>query len=215
VVLATLFSDKDKNRRLLLPLPKIPLLFLSNAYDQHKLSTELLPELKKLIDLSIREDKDHRHMVYRFLGHKFSSITSLFSAVEAFINESIPAEEKYELKDGTIWTRDDIQRFMNCEDKIKKLMPYLFAPKTYAKHQPQKKEPLMRLKKIRDEIVHMKPLPNTSIELKTIIHGYHDHAKLLQQVYKFNFNEAYETVAEFMNFYSPGYVEECLCGVDY
>ncbi|MFN3528509.1 MAG: hypothetical protein ACK417_01135 [Bacteroidia bacterium] len=215
VVMATLFKEKRKNQKLLMPLPRMPLLFLSNAYDLYKHATEILPKLENLIDLSIREDKDHRHLVYRYLGYKFSCITSLFSAVESFINESIPTEAMFPYEVGKQWSRDEILRYMNTEDKINKLMPFLFHPKAFAKHQPQKKEPLIRLKNIRDQIIHMKPLPNTTNELKSVLHGYSAHASLLQQVYKLNFNESYEKVAEFMNFYIPGYVEECQCSLDY
>lgn len=215
VVLATLFKHKKTNKRLLIPIPKIPLVFMSNAYDQNKLAIETLNELNPIIDLNVKVDKEFKHSLYRFYGYRFSSIISLFATLEAYINEKIPNDFQFEYENGKFWDREDILKFVNIETKINKVIPEIFKPLTYAKQQPNKKEPLMRLKRLRDEIVHMKSMPDMNGELRNLVFGYKEHSELLQQVYKFDFDGCFSVCADFMNFYTPGYVLECDCGVIY
>ena len=63
---------------------------------------------------------------------------------------------------------------------------------------------ITNLKNLRDEIIHTK----SEID-------YSKQQILLKSVLSFKYDQTFEAVAKFMNFYKPDYITECNCGADF
>jgi len=87
---------------------------------------------------------------------KVGSIGLIFSflALEAFMNQCLPDYAKVEFE-GKLVDKNIIQRYLSFEDKFKTIIPKV-THKDFTNEHPRKVEVLIRLKKLRDEITHLK-----------------------------------------------------------
>lgn len=93
-----------------------------------------------------------------YLELMMQSIIFAFTALEAFVNEIIPDDYVYE-KQGQkckeIYNKNEIERWLSIDEKIGQILPIAInveSPK--GKHNSW--NDLLKLKKIRDRLVHMK-----------------------------------------------------------
>lgn len=77
-----------------------------------------------------------------------------FLALEAFMNQCLPDYAKIEFNKKTV-DKNTIQRYLSFEDKFKTIIPKV-TQKDFATDHPKKAEVIMRLKKLRDELIHLK-----------------------------------------------------------
>ena len=87
---------------------------------------------------------------------KVSSVGIIFSffALEAFMNQMLP---DYALinYNGKLVQKDNIQRWASFEDKISSIIPKL-SDKDFAQKHPKKMDRILKLKRLRDELTHLK-----------------------------------------------------------
>src|SRR5699024_4881938 len=93
-------------------------------------------------------------------------------------------------------TRCSRKRRLGLRDKINKVLPELLE--TSIKELPNT---ILPLKELRDSIIHTKSNIDFSIQ-----------EKLMNDILEFDFERSLSDIRTFMNFYSPGYIEDCECG---
>lgn len=129
--------------------------YFSIAYDVlgQKDETSLL-----LLDSLKKEKSDYKwdtSVAFSYI-FKVGSIGIIFSflALEAFINQCLPDYAKIEFEGKTV-DKNIIQKYLSFEDKFKIIIPKV-TNKDFIKDHPRKVEVLRKLKKIRDELTHLK-----------------------------------------------------------
>ena len=98
-------------------------------------------------------------VVFDYLEHMMSAIVLAFTAIEAFVNETIPEDYVYVrnrrskvILEAT--DKEDIERFVPLDEKLATVLPEVFkcaSPKGSRCWQQYQ-----QLKEVRDRIVHMK-----------------------------------------------------------
>ena len=86
------------------------------------------------------------------------SIVFAFTALEAFVNEIIPSDYKYEKKGKKateIYTKEEIERWVSIDEKLDKIIPAILKVGT-PKGRDQSWQGFKDLKNIRDRLIHMK-----------------------------------------------------------
>ena len=158
ITVSTIIPLSNK-RQLTIPLPNATALFLSaseRAYIQAKqIRKENEIDQTRHHDVSFKSDA----LAFEYLEHIIESIILAFTAIEAFVNESIPVDYKYvhTKKSEIILEESDkrhIERHISIDEKISKVLPDILncsSPKTsscWGKY--------LELRRVRDRIIHMK-----------------------------------------------------------
>jgi len=78
--------------------------------------------------------------------------------------------------------------------------------KAFHQEQGHKHDLIIELKELRDEIIHTKTSRETFPKC---------YRKLYDSCLSFNHEQIILYVRDFINFYSPGMIEECNCGQDF
>ena len=201
------FVHNHNGNYTVVPIPDLTLVYFDHAYNMNKVRKEKEKELFKKLTSNNEIAEDSTNEIYYYYGHASSCIISLFTALEAFINHLIPDSKSYERKLPTkieVYSKEQIQEYINFNDKIKKVLPYFFEGKSFYKKSTPANQLITRLKDLRDNIVHTKSEKS-----------FDKQEKLFQEVLKFKYDKTLEAVAKFMNFYKPNYLKECNCGVDF
>ena len=148
------FIRRGENR-LKIGDPSAPALYLNlarrsheHALDNHPLSDEA--ELPKGVDPS--------RIAYDYLENIMSSITFSFAAIEAWANEEIPGDYKYEYERASgilvSESKETIERKINLSEKIGTILPEVMGIES-----PRGTtvwEQFVELRRIRNSIVHLK-----------------------------------------------------------
>jgi hypothetical protein len=133
----------------------------------------------------------------------------LFSAVEAFVNMSIPKDYKYERsiqdKRSEIFNRSQLQRYVEFAEKIKTVLPEV-TNKNFVVEHTHKFEYLMKLKSFRDEVAHTKVYDGGPTA-----NSYQD---LYVMSLVFEYEKTLHYARDFINYHKPDLIEECDCGRD-
>lgn len=189
-----------------IPIPDLTLVYFDAAYNYNSFRKN---EEKKLFSKAISTkiyDEDLTNEVYRYYGYASTSIISLFTALESFINHLLPENKDYVIKKNNkteVYSKEQIQKSIPFDEKIKHVLPFFYSKDFYSK--PTKHNQLLsNLKELRDDIIHTKSDQQFS-----------NQEILIRKVLKFNFDESFDSVAFFMNFYKTDYITECKCGIDY
>lgn len=190
-----------------IPLPDLSLVYFDGAYNLN----ELRKQEEKLIIGKVKNAKDGitenmLHDIYRYYGHASGCIISLFTALESFINHIIPNDIPYikTLSHKTeYYNKEQIQKNIQFDDKVKSVIPYFFNGKSFNKSESQLNQYIEKLKVLRDDIVHPKSDEN-----------FKKQEELVKKLLNFQYDKTFEAVAGFMNYYKTSFVEECDCGVD-
>lgn len=192
---------------LVIPIPDLTLVYYNNAYLNNLVRKEQEKKLfKKLLDKSeITEDVVNE--LYDYIGVACSAIIQMFTSIESFTNHLIPDDIPYinnERKDRTeLYTKEQIQRHIKFWDKMKKVLPYYHTKNFFKKTTPTNSH-IIKLKELRDEIIHTKS--------KQV---YESQSKLIERLLKFKYDETLLAIRKFMNFYISEYITECDCNDDF
>lgn len=192
----------------IIPIPDLTLVYYDSAYNLNRIRKE--QEVKLFEKVLVKNEKLGEHginEIYRYYGYSSSCLISLFTALESFINHIIPDNQPYikELKNKTeSYNKEQIQNNIPFDEKTKEVLPYFNNGKNYFKNQTKNTQHIYNLKDIRNEIVH----PKSEMTFRT-------QEELIKKLLNFNYDNTFDAVASFMNFYKSDYVKECDCGVDY
>lgn len=202
------FKFEQNGNTYLIPEPNPIVIYFSNAQcflkDIAKYKEELFYHLKNLGDEDIARISN---CMYVFFGFTGNYMTSLFNSLEAFINYSIPNDFEYKkhLKQKTeIYNKQQIQRSISLEDKIKQVLPQI-TNRSFHIEFAHKYETILQFKYFRDDIVH------TKTDHKNTENSY---TQLYSTALNYDYIETIEAVRDFINFYENGLIEECNCGID-
>lgn len=202
------FPYKHKNEIAIIPIPDLTLIYFDSAYnlnkDRLKFEKELLP---KLIASNIKFGEEFTNDIYHYYGNASGCIIFLFTALESFINHILPEDKIYVVPSerSTIhYTKAQIQKSINFDDKIKKVLPNLLEGKSFFKKQTSSTQQITNLKNLRDDLVHTKSDTN-----------FENQKFLMTSLLRFKYDETFKAVREFMNFYKPNYISDCSCENDY
>ena len=125
---------------------------------------------------------------------RVGSVIVIFSflALEAFLNQMLPDYALIEHK-GKMLTKNKIQRWSSFEDKLNTIIPNLFG-KNFREQHPKKLEKIMVLKRLRDELTHLKEVNNS---------GFTSYDEIYQDMLATDLKSIVFAVKTYINFYSP------------
>lgn len=148
-----------KKKRLTIPLPNASALLLNasaNAFFAARLLREQ-SEIDKTLhtEISFKSDKE----AFDYLERMIEAIVLAFTALEAFVNESVPNEFIYARHDRSdivleAVSKAKIERHISIDEKLTSVLPEVLncqSPKGSRCWQSYK-----QLKDVRDRIIHMK-----------------------------------------------------------
>lgn len=147
------------------------------------------------------------HSLYHFYGTSSAFVIFLFTAIEAFINHSIPDGFEYSQKskkNTIVYNKDQIQKEIRFDEKLKKILPEVYG-KSFHDQNQTKQSHIDKLRNFRDDIVHTKTVKGDQTQ----------YAEIFKTAFDFNYETTLHTVRDLFNFYRKGYVEECDCGEDF
>jgi len=173
--------------------------YLRTIYTRRK---DLLSLFRDRTDVT----EDVMKLFYDFFGLTSSFITMLMTSIEAFVNQQIDKDFKYEKSEQKkylkLYDYDQILHWVSLEDKINDILNKKHS-KDFSKKYPNKNIFIVNLKQLRDQIVHTKEGINHT--------GY---IEIYRQSLNFKFSECIEAVRDFINFYEPDLIEPCPCEID-
>jgi hypothetical protein len=198
---------ETNNKKYLIPLPDLSLVYFDSAYNLNL--QRIHYEKETLVPFTNKENygKIEFDNIYKYYGYASSCLISLFTSLECFINHLIPEKFTYHKTEKLFskhYNQDQIQRGISFIDKIEIILPKITLKKSFFKVYNKQAEQIKKLQILRDSIVHTKTSDN-----------HFKQEDLIRQILKFDFDKTFESVKDFINYYRPGFIEECKCGVDY
>lgn len=187
----------------LVPEPDPTLIYFNNAYFSY---TGILKNKKEIPEKLDLEDMDEsvKGFLYVLFGNCFGFATMLITAMEAYINNSIPSDYKFRFKNKD---RDKagIERWVDFRTKCDEVLKGITG-KDFKSYYKEKYEYIINLKEFRDNIMHT----------KTGKEGNTPYDYLYKKALNFEYEETIEAVRDWLNYYAGyDYVTECDCGKDY
>lgn len=200
------FFYNDNGNACTIPLANPVLIYFNIAQSHLKTIYEKRKDLLSLFRDKTDITEDVMKLFYDFFGLTSSFITMLMTSLEAFVNQQIDKDFKYEKVEQKkylkVYDYDQILRWVRLEDKINDILNKKTL-KDFAKKYPNKNIFIENLKKLRDEIVHTKEG-----------HNHKGYIEIYRQSLNFRFSESIEAVRDFINFYEQDLIEPCPCGID-
>ncbi|WP_281324054.1 hypothetical protein [Flavobacterium sp. IMCC34518] len=197
---------RDNGTYCMIPVPDFSLMNYHQAYkyniDRKELRKELIRHFR---DLNSEEYKNFAFS-YEFQGCASSCVIMLFTSLECFVNDIIPADFKYIIPDSKrteIYNKEQIQEFIPFMDKLKKVLPKALGKDFFSK-QTAITNHIHNLKDLRNAIVHTKSDPTGQ-----------NHAEILRKLLDFRYDETFRAITTYFNFYKEGFVEDCVCDEDW
>lgn len=189
-----------------IPEPNPIVIYFSNA--QGFLST-IIKEREKLFNELKSYDYEIGavlNYIFAFYGCVVNFSSSLFDSLEAFVNSKIPLDYKMENPKRRKKTMNKYQiiRYLNFEDKVKKVLPEIYSGKNFVVEKSHLYENLKKLLKLRDNITHTKSNFNFEVNY---------YEQLFTQSLDFNYQKAIESARDFINFYEEDLIQPCNCGL--
>lgn len=202
-----IIHQKIEGKQCYIPMPDPTLIYFNNSQAALRHIKAGKKDLKAKLDFDNIQSEPYINEIYHYFGLTSQFIIFLFTSMESFINQMIPIDFKYEIERSNrteIYDSDQIQRHLNFDEKLKKVLPKC-TEKNFFTKQTKTTQLIENLKKFRNEIVHTKKdNKNSSLFYDTLV------TKSLN----FKYEETIKSVQKFMNFYKPDYVVECNCGKD-
>lgn len=196
----------DNGTYCMIPVPDFSLMNYHQAYKYNSERKELRKELMRHFRNLNSEEYKNFAFAYEFQGCASACVIMLFTAIECFVNDIIPANYVYVVEDSKrteIYNKAQIQEFIPFMDKLKKVLPHALGKNFFGKQTPATSH-LDNLKDLRNDIVHTKSDPTGQ-----------NHAEILKKLLNFKYDETFKAVANFFNFYIEGFVEDCPCDEDW
>lgn len=200
------FFHNDNGKGCPIPIANPVLVYFNMAQallrDIHSCREKLLGQFRKKDAVN----EDSLRLFYQFFGQTSTYVTMLMTAIEAFVNQKIDIEYKYEKADGNkciqLYNHDQIQRWIPLKEKIDMILNKKFSKNFSTRHR-SKQDLIEKLKELRDLIVHTKSNKNNE-----------SYIELYSKSINFRFIDTIEAVKDFINFYEPALIEPCPCGID-
>ncbi len=194
-------------RMYFIPEPDPVLIYFNNAYFNFKRIKESRKDLLATLDSVKLLTENINANLYDYFGLCSGFVIFLFTSMEAFMNRLIPDNYVFQVKTKKcteIYDKENIQSSFNFERKLKEVMKDIKHKEFHKAHDP-KYQHIIHLKQFRDNIVHTKTNPDSVPK----------YDRLFSEAINFKYEHTLLAVRDFMNFYEPGYVEECNCGKDF
>ena len=192
------FDYLNKKNKIIIPELNPTTIFYSNAVMFHRnliTSKDIL--LKKSPNIKQLNNPIDPKIFGTFFQFAVNCLINLQSTIESFANRQIPENyfinEKGEEYEVSIF------------HKIDTVLPEL----TKKKFKREFKRDNFRVRKVielRNEIIHLKPIRETTNT---------QYKDTYRKMIKFDFPRAILAVKNFVNFYEPELIEECICGKEY
>lgn len=202
------FEFKKDNKTYFIPEPDPIVIYFSNAQYYLKYVLDSKKELFKDLDDPKPNTNKILHSFYGFYGCSTSYILFLFNSLEAFLNSLIPSDYQY-IKDvdrkNKIYNKEKIQKYLPFEEKLKNIIPQI-TNKNFHSEFGNKYDAIIKLKGLRDEIVHTKTDDKSKPNY---------YQRLYTLALNFDYKETIYHVKDLINFYKPVLIEECNCGADF
>ena len=197
------FKYVNKGKTYLIPEPDPIIIYFDTARHYHM---QIFEKRSNLFNKSIK-NKGKLYVVHGDFYWYFSMVSNyvifLFLSMEAFINKSIPNDIEYKNEKNKLFNKQQIQRHIDFLEKIKCVLPKE-TKMNFAQEYSHKYGLIIKLKSFRDEIVHTKSYEGISSP------NYYE--QLYVTSLDFDFDKTLDAVKDFINYYQPNLIEECLCG---
>jgi hypothetical protein len=201
------FVHKMQGKNYVFPVPDPTLIYFHNAQISIKNIAQFKSTLLDKLDFSKKVGEPAINEMYNFYGQTCGFIIFLFTSIESFINQNIPDNytfKKVSQKKTEIYNKAQIQEHLDFNTKLKEVLSDATGKNFFIKQTPSN-QLIHNLKNLRDEIIHTKQAADNPLR----------YDKLIKSLLTFDYTKTLESVATFMNFYTPNYIVECNCGVDY
>jgi hypothetical protein len=185
-----------KRKPFLLLEPNPVTFYFSIVYDLIPQISKAKYQLKLFLDCG-DERNPELPVVFSYV-FKVASIGIIFSfsALEASMNQLLPDFKEIEFK-GKLVSKNEIQRWATFDDKLIQIIPKIHG-KNFCELYPKKAEVLKNMKKLRDELIHLKQKRKD---------GFASYNDIYQDVLNLNLKRIVFTVKSFINFYQPGLIQ--------
>ena len=134
----------------------------------------------------------------QFLMYKISSITSLISSVESFVNSIIPEEFEIENYKKELIGKSKIEKQWDLKSKLKELVPKIKNIENKIEYLI-KVDKFIELSKIRNEFIHLKTKRDEK-NLDPFLHYF-------EELINLNLKVKIEEVKNLINYIEPNYLE--------
>ena len=180
-----------KRQKFLLLEPNPVTFYFSLAFDSIQQLEIAKKQFENSLILDARDGSKAQAFSYIF---KVGSVCAIFSflALEAFLNQMLPDYALIEYE-GKMVTKNKIQRWTSFEDKLSKIIPKLYG-KDFGEKNPKKLEKIILLKRLRDELTHLKEIKKN---------GFTSYDEIYQDILNTDLKSIVFTVKAYINFYSP------------
>jgi hypothetical protein len=139
-------------------LPSAPALYLNLAKAAHARRAEIDVDAALVDHPRQGTWPDDHTSLFDFFEAFVAEVIFAFSAIEAFANESIPPGFSYTTlnnkKESVTLTKDEIERNISLDEKLKKVLPQAHSVSSPAGAKPWQR--FKELKKVRDRLIHLK-----------------------------------------------------------
>jgi hypothetical protein len=183
---------KFKQKIFLMLEPNPVTFYFSLAFD----AIRQLEEARSLFTNALNDNINSETVVFSYV-FKVSSVGIIFSflALEAFMNQMLP---DYALinYNGKLAGKEHIQRYASFEDKMNNIIPKQCG-KDFVQKYPQRMLRLLKLKRLRDELTHLKERRKN---------GFTSYDNIYQDILDLNLKSIVFSVKSFINFYYPGLI---------
>jgi hypothetical protein len=183
---------KFKQKTFFMLEPNPVTFYFSLAFD----AVDQLEDARNQLTKALKEGTGSKAVAFSYI-FKVSSIGIIFSffALEAFMNQMLPdyALINYE---GKLVEKDKIQRWASFDGKMNSIIPKL-CNKDFAQKYPKKMDKILALKKLRDELTHLKERRKN---------GFTSYDDIYQDILDLNLKPIVVSVKAFINFYYPGLI---------
>lgn len=182
-----------KGKTFLLPEGNPVTYYYSLAYD-------ILPQIEDarllLVDSLEKEKSEYKWHPTVSFSYVFkvgaNAIIFSFLALEAFMNQCLPDYAKIEF-DGKMVDKNVIQKYTSFETKFKIVIPNV-TKKEFINEHPRKMEVILRIKKLRDELTHLKEMRKNGLV------AYED---VYNHILNVDLRKIVNTVKFYINYHSP------------
>ncbi len=121
-----------------------------------------------------------------------NSIIFSFLALEAFMNQCLPDYANIEYN-GKMVDKNVIQRYSSFETKFKVIIPNV-TKKDFIKEHPRKTEVIIRIKKLRDELIHLKEMRKDGLVA---------YEEIYNHILNIDLRKIVNTVKFYINYHNP------------
>ena len=197
------FLWKINGKPIVIPEPDPCVIYFSNAQNILSSLNSSREKLKKIDNY--KEIDEINNSFYTFFQFASIFVVNLLTSLEAFNNSLIPNDYKYnDNKKNKILDKPEIQRKIDFETKIKKVIPDVFG-KSFITDYSQKYESIKKLKELRDEVIHTKNYQSNFPEC---------YRSIYISYLECDFENLISNVKDYINYYKPDWIEDCDCGAE-